>query len=202
MLRTWSSQNSDMTSRESTPAIRSSRDISLAKDTLVAWKALQAYFRDSAVRGPTTRTGWSRKPNRLVTASATRGSEVPTTTSGEAKKSATPEPSRRNSGHIAAPAVTGAPARPPASAGTTISSTVPGGTVLRMTTLWCPDAGGVTSAQGTHDVVDRPADVGQVGSAAGRRWCADAHQRHLGPVQGVRARRSWRAASRRPPPAR
>ena len=31
------------------------------------------------------------------------------------------------------------------SAGTTVSSTVPGGTVLRMTTLWCPDAGGVTS---------------------------------------------------------
>ena len=65
-------------------------------------------------------------------------------TSGEAKKSATPEPSRRNSGHIAAPAVTAVPARPSASAGTTISSIVPGGTVLRMTTLWCPDAGGVT----------------------------------------------------------
>ena len=71
----------------------------------MAWKALQAYFSDSAVRVSTTRTGCSRKPNRLVTASATRGSEVPTTISGEAKKSATPEPSRRNSGHIAAPAV-------------------------------------------------------------------------------------------------
>ena len=122
----------------------------------MAWKALQAYFRDSAVRVPTTRTGCSRKPKRLVTASATRGSAVPTTTSGDAKKSATPEPSRRNSGHIAAPAVTGAPARPADSAGTTVSSTVPGGTVLRMTTLWCPDAGGVTSRRAlTMSATDR-----------------------------------------------
>ena len=86
MLRTWSSQNRDMTSRESTPKSRNSRDISLAKDTLVAWKALQAYLSASAMRTSTTRTGWSRKPNRSVTASATPGSEVPTTSEGRGEE--------------------------------------------------------------------------------------------------------------------
>ncbi len=189
MLSTWSWQNSDMTSRESTPMSRSTRDISLANDTLVAWNALQAYLTDSATRASTTRTGWSRKPNSLVTVSATRGSEVPTMARGEAKKSATPEPSRRNSGHIAAPAASPVPARPPVRAGATTSSIVPGGTVLRMTTLWCPDAGGVTAPQRGHDVVDRPADVGQVGGATGRRWRPDAHQGHVGPVQSLRGGR-------------
>ena len=69
MLRTWSSQNSDMTSRESTPATLSSRDISLAKDTLVAWNALQAYFSDSAVRGVDD-------PGRLVEESEQAGHRV------------------------------------------------------------------------------------------------------------------------------
>jgi hypothetical protein len=134
-----------MTSRESTPRSRNSRATSLAKDTLVAWKALQAYLSASAVRTSTTRTGWSRKPNTSVTAWAAPGSEVPTTRKGDEKKSAIPEPSRRNSGHIAAPIVICVPARPSVSAGVTMFSTVPGGTVLRMTTVCRPDDGGVTT---------------------------------------------------------
>src|SRR5665213_684770 len=51
---------------------------------------------------------------------------------GGLKKSATPEPSRRNSGHIAVPIVIPSAA----SRGRTISSTVPGGTVDRTTTVW------------------------------------------------------------------
>src|SRR5580693_5112125 len=145
MFSTWSSTNSDMTSRESTPTRRSSRAISLANDTLVAWKALQAYLSDSAVRGSTTRAGWSRNPNNPLMVSATYGSEVPTTISGALKKSATPEPSRRNSGHMAAPGVIAVPARPVVSAGSTAFSMVPGGTVLRMTTLWRPEAGGTAT---------------------------------------------------------
>ena len=189
MLRTWSSQNRDMTSRESTPSSRNSRDTSLAKDTLVAWNALQAYLSASAMRTSTTRTGWSRKLNKSVTASATRGSEVPTTTKGEAKKSAIPEPSRRNSGHIAAPMAMSVPARPLVSAGITTSSTVPGGTVLRMTTLCWPDAGGWTTRSACHDVVHGAPDVGQVRAAARRRRRPDTHERHLGPVESVGARR-------------
>ena len=44
-----------------------------------------------------------------------------------------------------APAAMGAPARPSASAGVTTSSTVPGGTVLRMMTLCRPEAGGAAA---------------------------------------------------------
>ncbi len=70
MLRTRSSQNSDMTSRESTPRSLSNRDISLAKDTLVAWNALLAYFSASAMRTSTIRAGFPRKLNSLVAVSA------------------------------------------------------------------------------------------------------------------------------------
>ena len=57
MFRTWSSQKRDITSRESTPRMRKIRATSFAKDTLVAWKALQAYLSASATRTSTTRTG-------------------------------------------------------------------------------------------------------------------------------------------------
>src|SRR6201996_6555934 len=142
MFRTWSSTNNDMTLRESTPTRRMTRAISLANDTLVAWKALQAYLSDSAVRGSTTLAGWSRKPNKLLTVSATTGSDVPITIIGALKKSSTEVPSRRNSGHMAAPAVIAVLASPLVSAGSTALSIVPGGTVLRMTTLWRSEAAG------------------------------------------------------------
>ena len=145
MLSTRSSQKIRITSRVSTPYGRKIRAISLANDTLVAWKALQAYFSASAQRTSTCRISRPRKANRPVRDSRTRGSAVPTTTNGGSKKSATPEPSRRNSGHIAVPTLQPA-GRGPKKVGATTSSPVPGGTVLRTTTAWNPDAGGAAIA--------------------------------------------------------
>ena len=52
-----SSQKRSITSRLSTPRRLKTRPSSLANETLVAWKALQAYLSASAVRGCTTRIG-------------------------------------------------------------------------------------------------------------------------------------------------
>ena len=72
-------------------------------ETFAAWNALHEYLRASAVRGSHHLTGTSRNPSSSVMVSATGLCWVPTTVNGGAKKSATPEPSRRNSGHIAVP---------------------------------------------------------------------------------------------------
>src|SRR5271170_2531407 len=82
MLRRLSSQNSSMTSRLSTPRRPKIRPSSLANEILVAWNALHAYFRASAVRGCTTRVGDSRKENRRETTSMARKSEDPITVYG------------------------------------------------------------------------------------------------------------------------
>ena len=85
-----------------------------------------------AVFVSTTRTGSSEKPRSSVRVSAARRSPVPTTTNDGLKKSRTPDPSRRNSGHMAVATV-----RPSADIcsayGWTTVWTVPGGTVLRTT---------------------------------------------------------------------
>ena len=112
----------------------------------MAWKALHAYFSASALRTPTTLISRSRNENISVSRSVTRSSEVPRTTKGGWKKSATPEPSRRNSGHIAVPTPSRPVAAVPAKVSWTRSSPVPGGTVLRTTTAWNPDAGGLAAA--------------------------------------------------------
>ena len=72
MLRTVSSLNTRMTSRESTPNTRKMRAISLAKETFVAWKALQAYFSASALRTSTSLISRSRNENISVSRSVTR----------------------------------------------------------------------------------------------------------------------------------
>ena len=202
MLRTWSSQNKDMTSRESTPKSRSSRDISLANDTLVAWKALQAYLSASAMRTSTTRTGWPRKPNRWVTASATRGSRVPTTTKGAAKKSAIPEPSRRNSGHIAV--ADGDPG-----AGQAAGERRGHHVLDRPRGHRAADDDAVLAgrrrrrdAQRRRDVVHGAPQVGQVRAAACRRRRARRTPATPRPRPGRRGPTSSRATCRRPPPAR
>ena len=64
-----------MTSRLSTPRRPKIRPSSLANEILVAWKALHAYLRASAVRGCTTRSGESRKEKRRETASIARMSD-------------------------------------------------------------------------------------------------------------------------------
>ena len=79
-----------------------SRELVCERD-LRGVKALQAYFRASAFLTSTIRTGWSRKPNKSDIVVATSGSDVPTTVKGGEKKSAIPDPSRRNSGHMAVP---------------------------------------------------------------------------------------------------
>src|SRR6478672_2002734 len=142
MFSLVSSQKISITSRESTPKPRNTRASSLANDTLVAWKALQAYFSDSAVVVATCRVSTSRNENSSATVAAALSSAVPTTTNGGAKKSRTLTPSRRNSGHIAVP--TSQPGTGSANTGATTWSTVPGGTVLRTTTAWNPLAGGDT----------------------------------------------------------
>src|SRR6476469_4535741 len=103
MLRIVSSLNTHMTSRESTPKDLKIRANSFAKETFTAWKALHAYFSASALRTSTKLISWPRNANMSVSVVVTRSSAVPTTTKGGLKKSATPDPSRRNSGHIAVP---------------------------------------------------------------------------------------------------
>ena len=82
MFSLWSWQKSSITSRESTPDQANTRAISLAKVTLVAWKALQAYFTASAVSTDTVWTPVGANEKRLATVSAVVGSAVPTTTNG------------------------------------------------------------------------------------------------------------------------
>ena len=72
MLRILSSLKTFMTSRESTPYIRKMRAISLAKEILVAWKALQAYFSASALRTSTNLISRSRNEKSSVITSVTR----------------------------------------------------------------------------------------------------------------------------------
>ena len=103
------------------------------------------------------------------------------------KKSAIPEPSRRNSGHIATPAATACP--PVRGQGRRITpSTVPGGTVLRIADAMQARCGGRGRAERCREVVHGSPHVGQVSAAAPRRRRADAYQRHVSPVEGLRAR--------------
>ena len=146
MLSLWSSQKSSITWRESTPYCEKIRPISLAKVTLTAWKALHAYFSASAVPTSTWWIGWSRKSNSCSQACRVRSSAVPTTTKGGEKKSSTPQPSRRNSGHIAVPTDHPSGSGSAWNTGSTTLAPVPGGTVERMTTEWTPDGGGATSS--------------------------------------------------------
>ena len=89
------------------------------------------------------------------------------------------DPSRRNSGHMAVP--TAQPRRQPAGeVARTRSSPVPGGTVLRTTTAWKPDAGGVATAIASR--MSSSARRGRSGRC--RRWAPTACRR--------------RAATRRP----
>ena len=105
----------------------------------MAWNALQAYLSASATRTSTIRTGWSRKPNRLGDRVARRRIRGPERPRRGVKKSATPEPSRRNSGHIAGADAEAGAGQAAASAGYHVLDR-PGGTVLRMTTLCRPAA--------------------------------------------------------------
>ena len=82
MLSLWSWQKSSMTSRASTPDPATPGAISLAKVTLVAWKALQAYFSASAVATVTVWTPVGANEKSSATVSAVVGSAVPTTTNG------------------------------------------------------------------------------------------------------------------------
>ena len=76
---------------------------------------------------------------QLLDRPGSRGSPAPTTTNGGSKKSSTPEPSRRNSGHMAMPTVHPAGSSSGGvNAGSTTECPVPGGTVDRMTTAWKP----------------------------------------------------------------
>ena len=69
-----------------------------------------------------------------------RKSDDPITVYGGEKKSAMAVPSRRNSGHMAT-ATSGPECWKAASSMAVMSSTVPGGTVLRITTAWNALAG-------------------------------------------------------------
>src|SRR6476659_1665723 len=145
MLSLLSSQKMRITSRESTPWNRKIRDISFAKDTLVAWKALHAYLSASAVPTPTWWISRSRKAKSSARPCLVLSWAVPTTTKGGEKKSSTPQPSRRNSGHMAVPTDHPGGSSDEAKAGATTISPVPGGTVLLITTEWNPDDGGETT---------------------------------------------------------
>ena len=79
-------------------------------------------------------------------------------------KSAIPVPSRRNSGHIAT-ATSGPESCKAACSLAATSSTVPGGTVLRITTAWNARAG-IESLSALYEVLHNPVYVGEVGSAA------------------------------------
>ena len=167
MLSLVSWQKISITSRESTPYGRKMRAISLAKETLVAWKALQAYFSASAVRDLDLRgSRWSRKEkSSRQRVPARRSSAVPTTTNGGSKKSCDPDPSRRNSGHIAVPTVQPAGSQLGEDRLDDACRPVPGGTVLRTTTAWKPDVGRGGGGHRRADVLEGPSHVGEVGAA-------------------------------------
>ena len=83
MLSLVSSQNSSMTSRESTPSCRNRRPISLANETLVAWKALQANLRASATRSADHAHRAVQESEKALHGGADLGLRVPMTDNGE-----------------------------------------------------------------------------------------------------------------------
>ena len=64
-------------------------------------------------------------------------------------------------------------------------STVPGGTVLRTTTQWRP-ARRVPAQPGRSDVLDDTVDVAEVGATLRGRGRADAEERDVGLLDGLR----------------
>ena len=145
MLSLWSSQKTSITSRESTPCGARTRPISLAKDTLVAWKALQAYFSASAVATLDVMDVLVEKREELaqVLPGAVVGRANDDEGRGEEVLDAAPFAQELRA-HCRFPLTN--PAGGSWEDRVDDRAPVPGGTVLRMTTEWNPLAGGAHTA--------------------------------------------------------
>ena len=201
MLSMVSSQKISMTSRESTPRPRKIRPISLAKETLTAWKALQAYFSASALRDVDVPDSLVEEREQLgERRRRSRGSSAPTTTNGGSKKSRHPSPRAGTPGTSRSrPAPTRRAAlgergrRPPCSTGARAER------CCARPRRGSRTPAGAAAVSARADLGERPAHVGQVGAAVAA-WtaCPTQSSETSAPLDRLDARRWWRAAC---PPA-